>query len=419
MFAVHSARAHAQTAGAKPHTMKIADLKTWVVANPPPHFGGRYFIFVKLVTDGGVEGVGEVYAATFGPRVIVEMIEDVCARFVIGANPFQIEKLWRNVYGSGYNLRPDVSLMGVLSGIEIACWDIIGKEVNKPVYDLLGGRVHEKLRSYTYLYPRDGDAGDAVYTDPHLAAERAAEYVERGFTAIKFDPAGPYSVYDGRQPSLEDLDRSARFVKQIREAVGTRADLLFGTHGQFTAAGAIRLARRLEPWEPLWFEEPTPPENPREMARVARHTSIPIATGERLTTKYEFARVLEHGAASILQMALGRVGGILEAKKIAGMAETHYAQIAPHLYCGPIEGAANIQLSACTPNFLILESIQTWDGFHADILKKPVRWEDGYVIPPTEPGLGVELDEAVAEANPYVGDRLHLEMSSDPQINAD
>ncbi len=394
--------------------MKITELKTWVVANPPPHFGGSYFIFLKLVTDSGVEGVGEVYAATFSPHVIVKMIEDVYARFVLGANPFQIEKLWRNVYGSGYNLRPDVSLMGVLSGLEIACWDIIGKEVDQPIYALLGGQVHEKLRSYTYLYPAEEDIDERVYSDPDVAAIRAAEYVEQGFTAIKFDPAGPYSVYDGRQPSMQDLERSERFVKQIRTAVGVGADMLFGTHGQFTAAGAIRLARRLEPWEPLWFEEPTPPENPREMAAVARQTTIPIATGERLTTKYEFARVLEHRAAAILQPALGRVGGILEAKKIASIAETYYAQIAPHLYCGPIEGAANIQLATCSPNFLILESIETWGGFHAEILKKPICWHEGYVIPPTAPGLGVELDEAVADANPYHENRLHLEMSDRP-----
>ena len=150
------------------------------------------------------------------------------------------------------------------------------------------------------------------------------------------------------------------------------------------------------------------------MARVARQTSIPIATGERLTTKYEFARVLEEQAASILQMALGRVGGLLEAKKIAGMAETYYAQIAPHLYCGPIEGAANIQIGTCTPNFLILESIESWGGFHAEILKNPIRWEDGYVIPPSDPGLGVELNEEVAAAHPYTGDALHLEMMDTP-----
>jgi len=395
--------------------MKIKDFKTFVVGNPPPHYGGRYWIFVKLVTDSGIVGYGEVYAATFGPHTIARMIEDVCERWVVGADPFKIERLWRNVYGSGYSLRPDVSLMGVLSGIEMACWDIIGKELNKPVYELLGGQVHEKLRSYTYLYPKDGDKTD-VYADADLAAERAAEAVAEGFTAVKFDPAGPYSVYDGRQPSLEALDRSENFVRKIREAVGSKADLLFGTHGQFTAAGAIRLARRLEPYDPLWFEEPTPPETPSEMARVARQTSIPIATGERLTTKYEFARVLEAQAASILQMALGRVGGILEAKKIAGMAEVYYAQIAPHLYCGPIEGAANIQVSTCTPNFLILESIQTWGGFFGEILKKPVQWEDGYVIPSTAPGLGVELDEEVAGKNPYTDNKLHLEMVDHPVI---
>jgi galactonate dehydratase len=393
--------------------MKIVDVKTYVVGNPPPHFGGRYFIFLKLITDSGIEGVGEVYAATFGPHMVAKMIEDVCHRQIIGCDPFKIEAMWRRVYGSGYNLRPDVSLVSVLSGIEMACWDIIGKELNKPVYELLGGQVHEKLRSYTYLYPNDTENPDDFYGNPERSAERAAEYVAQGFTALKFDPSGPYTQYDPHQPRLEDIERSVKFVKLIREAVGTSADLLFGTHGQFTTSGAIRLAKQLEPYDPLWFEEPVPPENPKEMGRVAKQTSIPIATGERLTTKYEFARVLEHQAASILQMALGRVGGILEAKKIAGMAETYYAQIAPHLYCGPIEGAANIQISTCTPNFLILEGIQKWGNFHADILKKPIAWEDGYVIPPSEPGLGVELNEEVALAHPYEGDALHLEMSTE------
>ena len=393
--------------------MKIIDAKTFVVGNPPPHFGGRYFLFVKLVADDGTVGYGEVYCATFGPKTVAAMVEDTCARHVIGQDPFKIEQMWRRIYGTGYTLRPDVSMMGVVSGIEIACWDIVGKALDKPVYELLGGRVHDRLRSYTYLYPAPGDTAP-VYSDPDAAAARAAECVAQGFTAVKFDPAGPYTVYDPRQPSLEAMDRSEAFVKTIREAVGSKADLLFGTHGQFTTAGAIRLARRLEPYDPLWFEEPTPPETPEEMARVARQTAIPIATGERLTTKYEFARVLHLQAASILQMNLGRVGGLLEAKKIAGMAEAHYAQIAPHLYCGPIVGAANIQLAACSPNFLILESIQTWGGFHTDILKSPIQWEDGYVIPPAAPGIGVELDEAVAEANPYVGEDLHLDMGPSP-----
>ncbi|HSS62837.1 MAG TPA: mandelate racemase/muconate lactonizing enzyme family protein [Gammaproteobacteria bacterium] len=395
--------------------MKITSVRTYVVGNPPPHFGGRYWIFLKLTTDSGVEGIGEVYSVPFHPRVVTQMIDDVCERCVIGADPFKVETLWRIIYSSGFTQRPDTSILGILSGIEIACWDIMGKELDKPVYELLGGRVHDRLRSYTYIYPKESDKTD-VYRDPDLAAERAAEYVELGFTAVKFDPVGPYTAFDPRQLSMEALEHSENFVRVLRESVGAKADLLFGTHGQMTPSGAIRLARRLEKYDPLWFEEPVPPEKPEEMAQVARATSIPIATGERLATKYEFSRVLEQKAASILQMALGRVGGILEAKKIAGMAEAHYAQIAPHLYCGPVEGAANIQLDTCTPNFLIQESILTWGGFHAEVLKSPIEWQEGYIIPPTTPGLGIELDEDVVLAHPYEGSVLHLEMQDRPVV---
>jgi galactonate dehydratase len=393
--------------------MKLTDIETFVVGNPPPHFGGRYFVFVKLTTDTGVSGIGEAYCVPFEPHLVAKMIEDVFARYAMDNDPHDIENLWRRVYSSGFTQHPDLTLMGVLSALEMACWDIIGKEANKPVYKLLGGQVHERLRAYTYIYPRPGDRSD-VYHDPDLAAERAAEYLAQGFTALKFDPAGPYSAFDGRQLSLEALDLSERFARQLREAVGMKADLLFGTHGQMTAAGAIRLAKRLEPYDPLWLEEPVPPDAPEEMAKVARATSIPIATGERLTTKYDFARLLKAGAAAILQMNLGRVGGILEAKKIAAMAEVDHVQIAPHLYCGPVVGAANIQIATCSPNFLILESIETWEGFHSEILKAPIHFEDGHVIPPTAPGLGVELNEEVARANPYTGTMLHLEMTQYP-----
>jgi galactonate dehydratase len=395
--------------------MKLTDIKTFVVGNPPPGNGGRYFVFVKLTTDGNVHGVGEAYSVPFDPHLVAQMLTDVFRRYFLGEDPHHIEKLWRRVYSAGYTQHPDLSMMGVLSALEMACWDIIGKEAGQPVYNLLGGQVHERLRTYTYIYARPGDKTN-VYQDPELAAQRAAEYLAQGFTALKFDPAGPYTAFDGRQLSLETLDRCERFMKLLRAAVGNRADLLFGTHGQMTAAGAIRLARRLEPYDPLWFEEPVPPDAPEEMARVARATSIPIAAGERLATKYDFARVLRAGAAAILQMNLGRVGGILEGKKIAAMAEVQHVQLAPHLYCGPVVGAANIQLATCSPNFLILEGIERWQGFHADILVKPVRWESGYVIPPTEPGLGVELNEAVIARHPYTADRLHLEMTDTPQV---
>ena len=393
--------------------MQITDVKTYVVENPPPHYGGLYWVFIKLTTDNGIAGFGEAYSVPFHPQVVATMIEDVCERYVVGSDPFKIERLWRIIYSSGYTQRSDLSIMGVLSAIETACWDIIGKELGRPIYQLLGGQIHERLRSYTYLYPQEGDKTN-VYTDPELAAQRAAEHVAQGFTAVKFDPVGPYTAFDPRQLSLEALEHSERFVRIVREAVGAKCDLLFGVHGQMTTSSAIRLAKRLEKFDPLWFEEPVPPENVEEMARVARSTSIPIATGERLATKYEFAQLLNKQAASILQMALGRVGGILEAKKIAGMAEAHYAQIAPHLYCGPIEGAASIQIDVCSPNFLIQEGIQTWGGFHAEILKEPIGWEQGYIIPPTRPGLGVELDEAVAAQHPYTGKKLHLEMLDKP-----
>ncbi|MDI9409882.1 MAG: mandelate racemase/muconate lactonizing enzyme family protein, partial [Candidatus Pacebacteria bacterium] len=296
------------------------------------------------------------------------------------------------------------------SGLEMALWDINGKALGKPIYQLLGGKVHERLRCYTYIYPKNEHAHSAstTYSDPTIAAERAIDYLKMGFTALKFDPAGSWGSFDPRMPSLERMDISERFCKLLREAVGSKADLLFGTHGQFTTAGAIRLARRLEAYDPLWFEEPVPPEMPEEMAIVARQTTIPIATGERLTTKYEFARVLEHRAAGILQFSLGRVGGILEARKISAMAEAHYAQIAPHLYCGPVVGLANIQVATMAPNFLILESIEDWCGVYSDLLTNPVKFDNGYVIPSTEPGLGSDLNLDVVRAHPYSGKDLHL-----------
>lgn len=400
--------------------MKVAEIETFVVGNPPPRHGGRYFIFVTVTTDNGVKGVGEAYVATFNPHLVARMIEDVAERWLVGNNPFNVESFWRRAYSSGYSSRPDPTLCGVISALEMACWDIIGKETNRPVYDLLGGRVHEGLRSYTYLYPPAEDAyapkdEPNLYTQPELAAEQAIVELNKGFTAIKFDPAGPYTAFDGRQPSLERIDLSERYISALREAVGTQADLLFGTHGQFTPSGALRLAKRLEQYDPLWFEEPVPADDLTGMATVASGTSIPVATGERLTTVSEFSAVLNTNAAQILQPNLGRSGGILQGKKIASIAETHHALIAPHCYCGPVVAAANIALATCSPNFLILECIGTFDGFHADLLETPIKWEDGKVIPSKEPGLGVILNEEVARAHPYSGEELHLIPEINPQ----
>jgi galactonate dehydratase len=397
--------------------MIIKDIRTFVVGTPDG-IGGKYFIFVKLTTDGNVVGYGEAYNGAFDPHLTAKLIEDVAARYLIGRDPHDIELFFRCAYSSGFTQRPDTTMMGCVSALEMACWDIIGKEAGKSVHKLLGGRVHETLRCYTYLYPKSGPVYPKepvnVYNDPDLAAEAALACVRQGFDAVKFDPAGPYTVLDGHQPHLEDIDLSARMVAAVRKAVDTRADILFGTHGQFTTSGAVRMARAIEPYDPLWFEEPVPPDSIDAMAEVARKVSIPVAAGERLTTKFEFAQVLDRRAAAILQPNAGRCGGILEMKKIAAMAEAHQIQIAPHCYCGPIVAAANAQVSLTLPNFLILEAIKTFDGFHAELLEKKLLIEQGRFVPSDEPGLGVTLNEKVAEANPYVGDALHLTMMQGP-----
>ena len=394
--------------------MKIASLKTHIVATPKPHIGGMYWIFVRVTTECGIEGIGEIYATAFHPAALEPLIGDVFERYLLGHDPHQIERFWRAAYSSGFTQRPDPTMMGIVSGLEIACWDIIGKAAGRPVADLLGGPVHERLRAYTYLYPQKAD-GEFDFNDPDMAADCAVKMVEMGFTAVKFDPAGPYTNYSGHHLSLGVMTRCETFCAKIRKAVGDRADILIGTHGQMTPASAIRLARRLEKYDPLWFEEPVPPGQEAAMADVARATSIPISTGERLTTKYEFQRVLQQGTASILQMNVARAGGLLEAKKIAGMAEGFYAQIAPHLYNGPVGAAASIQLAATLPNFLIHEAIVDFGGFHASVLKSKLAVEDGYIIPSREPGLGIELDLDVVEKNsPYTGKRLHLQMDAAP-----
>ena len=400
--------------------MKISDIKIYTVKNKVPNRGGPYFTFLKLITDNNINGYGEIYGVPFRPKVVEKMVEDIFDRYLIGQDPFETESIGRIIYSSNYTQHTDLSIGGVLSGIDMACWDIIGKSVNKPIYKLLGGQVNEKLRTYTYLYPSANkyeNDPDIIFGDPEIAPKRAVDYQKQGFTALKFDPVLPMSAFDPRQLSLKALDNAELVTKNIRDAIGSKCELLIGTHGQMTTSSAIRLAKRLEKYDPLWLEEPVPPENKYEMGRVAQFTSIPIATGERLNTKYDFVDLFYNQAAAIIQPDLGRIGGILEAKKIAGMAEANYVELAPHLYCGPIAAAANIQLSTCSPNFLIQESIEKMDGFHAEILNKPILWQDGYIIPPTEPGLGVELNENIISKHLYDGEEIFIEMVNKPILD--
>ena len=359
-------------------------------------------------------GIGEAYCVPFHPHLVARMLEDVFGRYLRGQDPHDIESLWRRVYSAGYTQHPDLALMGVLSALEMACWDIIGKEAGQPVYKLLGGRVHERcaptrtsmrVRAMRPRLPGPGPLGRARRRVP-----------AQGFTALKFDPAGPYSAFDGRQLSLAALELCERFVRQLRE------------RGRQQGGPAVRHARPDDRGRRHPARAPARALRSAVVrgagaagcargdgARGARHAH-PDRRRRAAGDQVRFRPLLRHGAAAILQMNLGRVGGLLEAKKIAGMAEVQHVQIAPHLYCGPVVGAANIQLATCSPNFLILEGIERWDGFHAQILRKPIRWSEGYVIPPTEPGLGVELNEEVALRHPYTEGKLHLEMADRPII---
>ncbi len=391
--------------------MRLDHLDIFAVAPPPPGWGGRYWLIVRVTTETGITGLGEVYAAGVGPEAMRAVITDVFTRHMQGEHPENIELMSRRVQSSGFTQRPDPTIFGAFSGLEMACWDILGKARERPVWALLGGRMNAEIRAYTYLYPEPRHDPTAFWTSPEMAAEAAAARVAEGWTAVKFDPAGPYTIRGGHMPAMADIDLSARFCAAIRDAVGTSADLLFGTHGQFIPGGAIRLAKAIEPHDPLWFEEPIPPDNLPGLAEVAAHTSIPVATGERLTTKGEFAQALAHGAR-ILQPALGRAGGIWEGKKIAILAEAAGAQLAPHLYAGPVEWAANVHLGVSCANLLMVEAIET--DFHEKLVTGRPRVENGFVTAPEAPGLGIELNDEIARAHLYTGDRLHLEMQEAP-----
>ena len=392
--------------------MKLTDLDIIVTSPPAPGWGGQYWIFVKLTTDTGVTGWGECYAASIGPDAMCHVIRDVFERYFLDEHPQNVERMFRRTYSSGFTQRPDLTVMGAFSGLEIACWDILGKDQDKPVWALLGGMMNERVRAYSYLYPLPHHDLRSFWTSPEGAAQSALDLVSRGYTAVKFDPAGPYTMRGGHQPAMSDISLSVAFCKAIRDAVGDKADLLFGTHGQFTTAGAIRLGKAIEPYIPLWFEEPVPPDHLLEFAKVASAVNIPVATGERMTTKAEFATALQTGGASILQPALGRSGGIWETKKIAAIAEVFNAQMAPHLYAGPIEWAANIHLSVSLPNLLMAETIET--PFPDQIIKGSIRVDNGFIPAPTAPGLGIEVDEDLARAHPFTGEGLHLMMQDAP-----
>lgn len=349
--------------------MKITELETTYVR--------PRWLFLKVHTDEGITGLGEPVVEGRSQTVAAAVQE--IGRYLIGKDPRRIEHHWQAIY-RGQFYRGGPVLSSALSGIEQALWDITGKWLGQPVYRLLGGATRDRIRMY-------GHVGGETY-DEYI--ESAKVSVDAGFTALKTGVPGPVQIVD----TPAKVEQVARRFGEIREAVGPGVDVGIDFHGRVSPAMAVRLARALEPYQPMFIEEPVLPENVDALVTVARSTSIPVATGERLFTKWGFREVLERQAAVILQPDLSHAGGILECKKIAAMAECYYAAIAPHCPLGPIALAACLQLDACIPNFLVQEHVTLGEGY----LRDPFEIVDGYVDLPTKPGLGIGLDdEAVAD----------------------
>jgi len=382
---------------------KLKSVRSFVIKTDPPHKGGRLWYFVKLETDDGLEGWGEtaiLSVLTGLESGYEELVQNIFDTYLKGQDALDREYLYYKLYAGLTHLHPDYVMLGIISAFDTALWDICGKHFKTPVYNLLGGKMRDRIRSYTYIYDRHETksllgTARAWTQDPDRVAEMAVELVEEGFTGLKFDPILQFKdkTYRPWDLSQSELCHAERAVGAVREAVGERADIMIGTHGQITPAAAIRLAARLEKFDPLWLEEPCPPENYAEMGRVARATTIPISTGERLVTPYEFQLLFAEGACAVAQPDLGSAGGITATKKIATLAEANYVLMAPHVWGGPIITAAAIQIDANVPNFLIQESIGKSDAFFDEIIKEAFVWEDGDFVVTDRPGIGIELDE--------------------------
>jgi len=389
--------------------MKLTKATPYAIRTPPPNYGGYYWYFIKLETDSGLVGWGEtaVLFSLYGhERAFEALVEGVFKRYLNGRDPMNRDALNKTMYAGLSSQHTDYFIAGIISAFDVAMWDICGKHFDAPAADLLGGRYRDRIRTYTYIYDTEDEGGLAAsaskwQNNPAAVGELAKKHVDEGFTAIKLDPL--YYTLPGVLPvspweiTMEEYDRAERTIEAIRNAVGNSADICIGTHGQITPSVSRRLAKRLEKFDPLWLEEPCPPENFEEMGRIAASTSIPIATGERLAYVHDFQKLFAAGACHFAQPDLGSCGGITAGKQIAGLAEASYVLMAPHVWGGPVITAAAMQLDVNVPNFLIQESIWRSRGFFDEIVKEPFRWEDGDLIFEDRPGIGIELDETKLE----------------------
>jgi galactonate dehydratase len=363
--------------------VRITGIETFIAGNP-----WKNWVFTRVNTDEGLYGIGEGTLNYFG-RTIETAIHEL-APLVNGMDPFQVEtitqRLTRDVYSEGAQIH-----MCAVAAIEIACWDIIGKACKQPVYNLWGGRCHEKLRAYA----------NGWYRGPRTPADFAgkAEIVaSRGYTALKFDPFG--STW--RTLPRHEFDLSLDIIRAVREAVGDSVDLLIEGHSRFNTATAVEFALAMAPLRPMWFEEPVPHTSIDAMIEVARRSPVPIATGESFSNKQQFAELLKHECVNILQPEPLNLGGLFATRKIADMADAHYGMIAPHSAQGPVCSAACVQLNASLPNFLIHEIFDEFnEPWEAEIVTNPVKVVNGYIDIPDRPGLGIDLNVDEIAKHPY------------------
>jgi len=349
--------------------------------------GSRNWLIVRVHTDAGITGIGEAFP--IGPdRAIAETV-DYFQSWIEGWDPFDIERVWHELY-AGSRFPTGSIITSAISGIDQALWDIKGRALGVPVFELLGGKVRDRIRVY------QSPEGET----PAALADDARRLVERyGFTALKI---GPFAAAADTWPWSRQVDSAEERLAAVRDAVGPDIDIGVDPHAKiFEPVRALEMAERLKPYRPMFFEEPVRPENFEALAKLTAKSPIPIATGEAVFTKFQFRDLLATGAADIIQPDMAATGGLTEVKKIAAMAEAHYVSVAPHNPLGPLATTSNVHFAATAPNFLVLEYHADDVGLRAEILHEPLKLEDGYVVLPDAPGLGVELNEEVFEKYPY------------------
>lgn len=362
--------------------MKVTDIKPFVV-----DCFRTNFVFVKIYTDEGITGIGEG-TLEYKEKAFLGALEHIKENLV-GKNPLNVEQHFHNIYRDAY-WRGGPVLMSALSAVEMALWDILGKSLNVPVYQLLGGKVNDKVRIYV-------NGWFAGAKEPEEFAEKAKQAVKRGVTAMKWDPFGK-SYLD---ISNAALDKALRCIAAVREAVGNSVDLLIEGHGRFNIPTGIKIAKELEQFKPMFFEEPTPPDSLEALKAVRDKSPVAISAGERLYTRWDYRRFFDIMPADYIQPDISHAGGIMELKKIAAEAECRYIPFAPHNPSGPVANAATLQLAANTPNFCILEIMYSDVEWRKDITNESLEYKDGYITIPDKCGLGIEINEEECLKHPY------------------